>query len=62
MENAKITAEELGKMPKEMLAEMYLQLLDSFNFLKSQNEALLKNMETLQEKGLLSELGMYYVK
>jgi len=50
MENAKITAEELGKMPKEMLAEMYLQLLDSFNFLKSQNEALLKNMEMLQEK------------
>ena len=45
-----MTKEKLKNLPVEMLAEMYLQLLDSFEVLKSQNELLIKRTETLQEK------------
>lgn len=50
MDDQRITAEELSKMPREMVEKLYLQLLDSFDFIKAQNEALLKNMSILQEK------------
>lgn len=49
MDKHRFSEPELNNLSKEALVKMYLQLADSFDVLKSQNEAVLKQMESLKE-------------
>lgn len=48
--NKKITAEKLNDVPKDVLVMMYLQLLETMDKMVSQNNQLIKQVASLEEK------------